>query len=301
MIGALAGLTLALPAGAAPPAFATAAQVAAVVKAAPTITSIPATLTPTLANAVNDTAYQPQCMLSDAAVTEGTCLFGATTAKRSMVLVGDSDAAMWFGAMNTIAQEKGWRLYFFEKSGCPIPDTSFWNSNLNVAYPECSLWHASVITRIKKLDPDLIVLSSSDYLQHDGNDLLMTNKEWEAGMEKSLRLMSAPNTQEAILGDIPYLTQSAPTCLAANPTSVQSCSSPRRVAAPASAAVADITAAEARHVLYVDVLPWICSATCSPIIGSALVYEDRFHITQTYAEYLTGVLATALAPVMTAK
>ena len=178
----------------------------------------------------------------------------------------------------------------------PHPRHQLLELELERRLPRCTLWHASIITRIKKLDPDLIVLSSSDYLQHDGNDLLMTNKEWEAGMEKWLPAHGHAQRRGGHPREHPLPDPECADLPGGEPHQRPVLSSPKRIAAPASAAVADIAAAEARHVLYVDVLPWICSATCSPIIGSVLVSEDRFHITQTYAEYLTGVLATPWPP-----
>ena len=41
-----------------------------------------------------------------------------------------------------------------------------------------------------------------------------------------------------------------------------------------------------------------CSAVCTPIIGNMLVYENQYHITETYATYLSGALQNALGPVL---
>lgn len=41
-------------------------------------------------------------------------------------------------------------------------------------------------------------------------------------------------------------------------------------------------------------LPWLCSAVCTPVIGNVTVYRNRFHLTATYARLLRGVLEKAL-------
>ena len=40
--------------------------------------------------------------------------------------------------------------------------------------------------------------------------------------------------------------------------------------------------------------PAFCGRTCSPVIGHYEVYVDRYHITNTYARYLEGVVGRAL-------
>ena len=298
LVGALAAAGLSAASGAVA-GHATTTQVEKLVAAATSITAIPKALTPSLQNAESDAAYQPACMVVNNEIKEGRCVFGDTSARRTMVLVGDSHAGMWFGAIDAIARSKGWKLVFFEKSGCPIPDITFWNDNANAAYPQCTQWHTYIINRIKSIDPNLLILTSSYYQPHDGSDQPITGQEWTAGMEKTLALTSAKNTKAVIIGDIPYLTQNAADCLAAHESSVQSCSTPASSAVLSGADAANVAAASAAHALYVNVVPWVCSRTCTPIVGKFLVYENQYHLTQTYSEYLTGALETALAPDLT--
>jgi hypothetical protein len=58
------------------------------------------------------------------------------------------------------------------------------------------------------------------------------------------------------------------------------------------------TVAKSAGSLYVPVTPWFCSKTCTPVIGNDVVYGDGAHITSIYAEYLSGAVTAALAPVM---
>ena len=80
------------------------------------------------------------------------------------------------------------------------------------------------------------------------------------------------------------------TCRRAQRRRARPCSQTR--SRPRARAAQDVGA------LFVNVIPWMCSAVCTPIIGNMLVYENQYHITKTYATYLSGALESALAPVL---
>jgi hypothetical protein len=280
--------------------FATIQQVEQLVTQAPSIKSVPSGLTPKIQDAANDANYEPACMPDYPKVTDGPCIFGAPGASKTMVLVGDSHAGMWFGAVNAIATTAHWRLVFLEKAGCPIPDMAFWNSDTNVPYPQCTAWHSYVIARIKKLHPNLLIATSADYSPRDGNDKPVSSQEWTAAMARTIRLASSPNTKAVIIGDIPYPSQDESNCLALHMQAVAACSTPRTAAVLSGPESSNEAAATAVHALYVNVVPWICSTVCTPIVGHNLVYENQYHITRTYSDFLTGALSSQLSPLLKA-
>ena len=89
-----------------------------------------------------------------------------------------------------------------------------------------------------------------------------------------------------------------PECLASYPTSVQTCSAPNPNPAQQWHEGAEKAAAKAEKVLYVSPMPWLCTTTCSPVIGNYVAYYDQYHLTCTYAAYLSGVLEAALKPIL---
>jgi hypothetical protein len=84
-----------------------------------------------------------------------------------------------------------------------------------------------------------------------------------------------------VLGGMPVLDESAPECVAAHARSITACSTTR--------------VAATRHLMNapdsVPVLPWLCTAVCTPVIGNVM---NRFYLTATYARMLSGVLEHAL-------
>jgi hypothetical protein len=57
---------------------------------------------------------------------------------------------------------------------------------------------------------------------------------------------------------------------------------------------ADFSLTESLHIRYIDPTPWFCSSACTAVVGPYDVYQDRFHVTVEFANYLHNVLAQAL-------
>ena len=60
----------------------------------------------------------------------------------------------------------------------------------------------------------------------------------------------------------------------------------------------EVAAARAHRTTFVDTTDWFCTPTdCPVVIGDLLVLRDETHLTPPMAEFLTPLLAAALAPV----
>ena len=146
--------------------------------------------------------------------------------------------------------------------------------------------------------PSLLVFSQADYYRLPIPNVSPTTPfsaaQWGHGLDALFRGFRVRGMRMVLLGSTPILAQRGPVCLAQHPTEVQVCSSPARLAVPRLAQV-DQQVAKADHVLYIDTVPWFCSATCTPIIGSYEVYDATgTHITGVWAKYLQNAVAEAL-------
>ncbi len=277
------------------PVPASAAAVRQAVAAGASITKVPANVEPTLENAAKDDGhfYSQDCAeatkVGDA--TFGECVYGAPTAKKTFVLLGDSHAAMWFDGLKEAATLGGWKMRIFTMSGCPAVQLTFYGPEGGSA---CNAWRAKAIAAIRKLKPNMVVVTSASFQQGVAKNTFASAAQWQAGMTATLNKLKAPNTKLVILGDIPVLQQSAPDCLAAHESAVQSCATPRAQALNGVLHGAEIAAAKATGARRIDVTNWLCAATCPPIINNILVYRNQFHISRTYSLYLAGVLRAAV-------
>ena len=270
------------------------------VAAARLIKSVPSNVNPALKDAVNDNgypqAYAEGCEAPAEKVQMPACVYGDPHGKKTMLLFGDSHAEMWLPGFDALAKRIHWKLVYLAKSGCPPAYIAAWDPYRNrFPFTECDQWHKYATARIRKTKPNLLVLTD-EYLTPEGKDKAQIQPpQWTAGLVKTLKLIETPGSRTVILGDIPYLKQSAPECLAAHQNDVQACSASVTDAVLPDHIAAEQTAAKLAHAQYIDTLPWFCSTkTCTPVIADTIVYSDQYHITGSYGIYLSGALQAAL-------
>ena len=295
VLSCLVAATLAAQAAVATIVPGTAKQVASLVAAAPSITSLPADLTPPLATASSDepsTKYPATKPCVVGIPKMPACLFGDTRGRRTMVLWGDSHAYMWFPALDAIAKAAKWKLVMLVGLGCPVADLAVWNVPLNQPNSGCPAFHAAMIKRIDKLNPSLVVMSEAFYTLN-ASDQPITYAEFTAALETTFKQLHSRSMKKIVLGDT-YLIPIPDQCLAAFPTSIQKCSLPENNANYTAQRASEQSAARASNVPYVNVIPWTCSTECTAVIGNMVVYYSGAHLSSTYATYLSGVLKTAL-------
>lgn len=283
------------------------AQVVAAVAASADLRFVPANLDPPLSSASASEAAPmvDGCLLSftASAVDEG-CLFGDTTSPRSVVLFGDSHAAMWFPAVDAWANAHSYRLYVFTKAACPPVHVTLFSPVLDRTWTECSQWYSDALATIGQLRPALVVLGIAPNYD-SAYDVVQDGPAWLSGLATTLDAVRAAGGRVVVLGSVPSPPTDIPDCLSGELDDVAACEfSPvgQRVSggglvgidqAGARAEATTVTSAGGR---YVDVDPWFCTATtCDVIVDNLLVYRDNSHITVTYADYLSPMVEDAMS------
>jgi hypothetical protein len=279
----------------APGAVGTLAEVMALVAASTNEKKLPADLTPPLVKLTADSenVYKDGCEAQDHETTVKACEYGDPNGSKLIVLLGDSHAGMWHPAVDAAAKRAGWRMVLLSKPGCPSPDLSFYDLQENRKYPECDAWHTYSLDRIQTLKPDVVVISSAYFAPKKSDGSLVTPKEWSDGLAKTLNALP-PSARRYVLGDIPYLSQVAPDCLAAHQDDVRKCASPAKTAVKSDHVAAERDGAERGLATYIDVQPWFCTDTCPAVAANIAIFRNQFHITTVYAKWLSGVLADQL-------
>ncbi len=273
------------------------------VRAAAHITTVPASIEPSLSQAASDFGGNYEGFLCQAGVTEATeliCTLGDPKADNLMFVYGDSHALMWIPAFEGMAKAMHWRLVVLGKPSCPAADVTVANTSA-VGTPgdpdtSCSRWHRWAVGEINRLHPTMVIVTEENRYSAPRTSQTPSSRftalEWQAGLAKLFDGITVP-TEKVFLGNIPLLPQSGPVCMAAHPDDVRSCSTP--VASTVSPLdSAERSEAAALHIRYVDPTPWFCSTVCTPVIGTYDVYLDTFHITGTYAKFLQNALAETL-------
>ncbi|MGB7051870.1 MAG: acyltransferase family protein [Acidimicrobiales bacterium] len=275
----------------------TPAQVAAAVADAPRIQQLPTDLLPPLTGRSGDWGGSgPPCFPSLAATTiPAICVAGIPYGSRTMVLYGDSHAAMWQDAFGLIATFEGWRLYDFGKGYCEVADVPIPTppgfGRPGSSFTACDSFRRFAVDRINALHPDLVVITEEVGTKPDGR--AYTPGQWKQGLERTIRSIHVPRADIVVLGNVPVMKLDPPQCLEEHTDEVQACSNPlsRSVVTYNSAEAA---AAAVTGVRYVNAIPWFCSTTCTAVIGRFQVYFDSYHIDAAYSTYLGEVVTKAL-------
>jgi SGNH domain-containing protein len=264
-------------------------RVLAAVRQAPAIRSLPAGLTPSLDAAGQDIGFDSdKCEAGPAAERIDPCVFGDPASSTRVVLFGDSHAGMWLPALIEIARRRHWQLTFFGKPACPAPEIVVWNQ------PSCDRFRAYAEQQIVTARPDLVLIASGSYGRKTGHDRPVTATEWQGGLTRTLESLRRSGARVIVVGDTPVPARSGPQCLAVHAQDIAACFTTRAAATRRVFDGADQGAAQATGAGYVAVLPWLCGAVCTPVVGHVLVYRNRFQLTATYARMLNGVLEAAV-------
>jgi len=207
---------------------------------------------------------------------------------------------MWVPAVNPIAIRDKYRLILLYQNDCPAANVTFWNPNTNAYSTACDTWRTSSIAALKAARPSVVLLASLTALRYSAPGKLMTGTQWQTGLESTISKLKSKSTKIAVLGDINTMSVDPIQCLIANPSAVQQCGSANPNPDPNDANLnfAEESAAKVKGVRYLSTLQWLCTTTCSPIIGNMVVYLNNWHITATYSAFLSKVMATDLAPLL---
>ncbi|MDQ3722644.1 MAG: hypothetical protein M3376_06160 [Actinomycetota bacterium] len=226
-----------------------------------------------------------------------TCQFGVRSprATRTVALIGDSHATHWRGALEVVAQTRGWSGYSLTRAGCPLSTAT---PDLDKARrTSCARWRNAVFAWFGRHPAVRTVFVS----QAAGLDVRAPRGrspgEYQIqGFIRAWRRLPRTVREIVVLRDTPVARATTPVCVqrARNRRRLpgESCALTRsRVLRHDPAAVAARRPNTARmHV--VDMSRFMCSPKlCYPVVGGVLVHKDTTHLTSVFAATLGPFLS----------
>jgi len=132
-------------------------QLASDLRAGVNTRAVPSNLDPRLTAAAQDEPVIAKngCLLVESGVKSAGCVYGDKTSHTSVVLFGDSHAAAWFPAVNTISKRQHWRLVVLTKSGCPAAAVNVIRHGR--VFTNCPIWRNMAEDEIAALHPALVI------------------------------------------------------------------------------------------------------------------------------------------------
>jgi hypothetical protein len=233
------------------------------------------------------------------------CVFGMRSARRTVVLVGDSHAAQWFPALERLALHEHFRLIAWTKSGCPLADdVHLYLPAIGRDYSECRAWGAAVIRRLQALPRPALVIDArtSTYLPQvraDDGDTVPAPRAaqlWGRNFAASVAELRHISRHVVVLRDTPHAPQDIPACISWNPEQGARCNFARaRDGHWDDAEYAAERAAGVGRSIYANPVPAVCGVTtCRAVVDGTIAYRDDNHLTAAFSASIWRGLARAL-------
>jgi peptidoglycan/LPS O-acetylase OafA/YrhL len=246
---------------------------------------------------IKNEAYSDECDVTRMDTTSPMCEFGNPNAERTLVLYGDSHAAMWIPSFNEIGAAADWKVIQLTKPGCIVPDFPNYSNILGREYTECADYRAFALEKIEELQPDLVIVDSARkgvILSENGepnSDDAAIHAAWEDGLDRTLSEIR-PNTDRlVVLGDIAYAPEPGLDCLTANPNDADECAVPIEDAVLADHNRMEEEVALQNDAEFVDLVPLFCTdETCPAVVDGITTRRDAIHVNENYALWLSEAL-----------
>jgi peptidoglycan/LPS O-acetylase OafA/YrhL len=274
-----------------------AASLSAALTAAARTRALPSDVSPTLDVARADRpASDGVCHRDFADVDVVPCAFGDPRGTRTVVLLGDSHAQQWLGALDEAARQRQWRVVPLTKAACPVAELAVVNPTLKREYTECSQWRARALDAVVAARPELVLVSQSDAVPGTSVD----NGLWAERTVVTLDRLRQQGLRVVFLRDTPFPRSDVPACLEQHLADARACGVPRADAYNSSELFTDrhervASAVDAAGFRSIEPAPWLCTSTfCPVVVGDELVYRDDSHLTDTYSRTLAPLLAPLL-------
>jgi hypothetical protein len=274
---------------------ATATDVLRAVRTATKASKLPPHLAPPLGALSSDVGPPLRCNTSQPTSHPVDCVYGDRTARKTVVLFGDSHAAMWLPGLDVAARRARIKAILMSRPGCPAPAVHIWNLENQSPDRGCDIWRSWAIAHIKQLHPAMLVVTSLYFYPLDFSRSLITDREWDSGLSATLANLRSGSARAVVLGDIPYMSQSPPDCLAAHSGDIGACATSEPRAVLKAHDDGESATARAAGAAYVNVTPWFCAQEiCPSVVGTIAAYRDKAHISATYSRWLGVALGGAL-------
>jgi hypothetical protein len=232
----------------------------------------------------------------------GPCEFGDRSSTTTLVLLGDSHAEHWLGALDRAGRARGWKIVAMVKGGCPVADMpGLMHARLKRWYHECTRYREAMLRRIIAMRPNAVILSSWDhYMPADGKgaDWQVTPEMWRRGLRRTYTRLTAARIRTVAIRGTPRTWFDVPGCLsrrAARLPAARSCVYERSRAFSRVAIDAQNEAARGLPIGFVDMNDQICStARCAVMRKGIVVFTDDNHLTASFSRSVAPVLGARL-------
>jgi peptidoglycan/LPS O-acetylase OafA/YrhL len=237
-------------------------------------------------------AFYDGCLVGIAGTNSNRCLYGDPEGTKTLILFGDSHAMQYFTALERLALENHWRLITLTKAECTPGEVQIRSMVEEREYSQCDAWRDFTLERIEGAGERAMVVMSGDtaYTPYDeaGNELSgkAASEAMEESYLKTIDRIHAAGLEVMVIRDTPASASDVPSCVSEDLQNLDKCAFKRDRDWNLEF---DVRAAQrSPHASLIDITDEICPADlCRAVIGNALVYRDKTHLTATFARTLS--------------
>jgi peptidoglycan/LPS O-acetylase OafA/YrhL len=252
---------------------------------------------PLKARADRGRSYYEGCMVGIEGTNSNKCLYGNPEGEHTLILFGDSHAMQYFPPVVELAEHNNWRLIVLTKAECPPEETEVRSMVEDREYSQCDVWRQEAFKRIEEGGKKVTVIMSGDteYIPYgpEGEELGgdAAAEAMEAGYLRTLKRIRASGARTVVIRDNPTSVEDVPSCVSEDIQHLGRCAFPRHKEWDHEY---DVRAAERSPETHlVSFIADICPGEiCRAVIGNALTYRDKDHLTATFARTLEPMLET---------
>jgi len=226
------------------------------------------------------------------------CAFGDRASSTTLVLLGDSHAEHWLGALDRVGRERGWKIVAMVKGGCPYATSP--------SHEVCTEFREAMLRRIIALRPTAVILSSWDHymaFEGKGDKWQVSPDVWRDGLRLTYRRLAAAGIKTVVIRGTPRTWFDVPSCLsrrAARLPFARACEYERSRALSNVAVAAQNEAARGLDVRFIDMNDQICpTARCSVVRNGVVVFTDDNHLTASFSRSVAPTLRERLEVAVT--
>jgi hypothetical protein len=263
------------------------------------MTEVPSNLEPSLSAAREDLpdVYGLGCHADIPVVDPKLCELGDPDGDLTAVLIGDSHAAQWAPAFESLAAESGIRFIPITKSACPAAAFTVYSTVLNRVYGECEEWRTEVFALVDELQPDVVIVTQSAQIAPHGVADTQRDQALKDAWATTVATLASSGAEVVIMADTPLPAVDVPDCLSANLDDATACVTSRAESIRFRRPGVEAAAAAEAGAGYIDPVDLACGQTrCPVIVGNLLVYRDASHLTTPFVRWLEAPIAELLGP-----
>ena len=245
-----------------------------------------------LADPTRGSLLGEDCRADPPEASTDVCPLGADRARRTMVVLGDSQAGQWLPAIDRLAERRGIRVLPLVKLGCPPFDVPVVDGG-GADFWQCTTFRDWAHAYIARERPELVVIASeatSTRLRPAPG--VSMDATWTGAVENTLHRLAGWGARIVVVADTPDLDFDPVDCLTAPGSRLDDCVGGPHTGLDAANALTRRVALDQRAG-FVDALELLCvRGRCPLVVDRTMTFWDYSHVSPAWAAALAGDFET---------